>query len=98
MKIEVRNVDVCIRKREDPDMCKPLDELKEIVRNRKCKVNAIALNSSENEKLVSPSQEEIDRFFVRMGSARKFITLRQPRGRDILAACGQLAAQKGKAN
>ena len=74
------------------------DELKEIVRNRKCKVNAIALNSSENEKLVSPSQEEIDRFFVRMGSARKFITLRQPRGRDILAACGQLAAQKGKAN
>lgn len=31
MKIEIRDVDVCICKREDPDVCKPLDELKKIV-------------------------------------------------------------------
>ncbi len=73
-------------------------ELREIVRNRKCKVNAIALNASENEDLVPPTAAEVERFFSLMGNLRKHITLRQPRGRDILAACGQLAAKNQKAN
>ena len=31
MKIEIRKVDVCVRKKEDADLCKPLKELQEIV-------------------------------------------------------------------
>lgn len=67
-------------------------ELGEIVRNRRCKINAIPLNPSEFNSLQQPTTDEIEQFCSYISSVGKQITLRQPRGREINAACGQLAA------
>lgn len=69
-------------------------ELIKIAKERNCKINAIALNSNENDELQTPSNNEIDRFLKKIKDAQIQITTRQPRGRDILAACGQLAVKK----
>jgi len=62
-----------------------------IVKPRRCKVNAIVLNDNENPELQAPSEQEVNEFlnFVRAESVQ--INIRNPRGRDILAACGQLS-------
>ena len=73
---------------------KAANELIKIAKERNCKINAIALNSNENDELQTPSNNEIDRFLKKIKDAQIQITTRQPRGRDILAACGQLAVKK----
>lgn len=72
---------------------------KELVRlcaPRRCKINAIVLNDSSDLNLQPPEIEEIDRFLEIVRAAKIQITLRNPRGRDILAACGQLAYKQQK--
>jgi adenine C2-methylase RlmN of 23S rRNA A2503 and tRNA A37 len=39
----------------------------------------------------------VERFFSIVRQGKQMITLRQPRGRDIKAACGQLAVHKENA-
>lgn len=75
---------------------KAAEELIKICAPRKAKVNAIALNANENDALQPPSQEEIDEFFRIVRASQVHITQRAPRGRDILAACGQLAVKEKK--
>lgn len=70
-------------------------ELIRICAPRRCKVNAIALNDGDDPNLQAPSAEEIDRFLEIVRAADVQITMRNPRGRDILAACGQLAYKQG---
>lgn len=65
-------------------------ELIRICAPRRCKVNAIVLNDGDSD-LNAPTQEEIDSFLELVRAAEIQITIRNPRGRDILAACGQLA-------
>ena len=64
---------------------------------RRCKVNAIALNDGDDPHLEAPTTEEIEQFLEIVRSAKVQITIRNPRGRDILAACGQLAYKQGTA-
>jgi 23S rRNA (adenine2503-C2)-methyltransferase len=71
-------------------------ELIEIIKDRNCKVNAIVLNQSDDPNLHAPSAEEIEKFLDIARKAKKTITIRQPRGRDIKAACGQLAIHEQK--
>ncbi len=71
-------------------------ELRRIIHDRQCKVNLIVLNDSENAKLQAPSPEEVDSFLEALSGTGKHVTLRQPRGRDIRAACGQLAVPRKK--
>ncbi|MBX7151949.1 23S rRNA (adenine(2503)-C(2))-methyltransferase RlmN [bacterium] len=57
----------------------------------RCKVNVIPYNPIEGPNLQRPSQERIDYFMKLVSSIQSPLTLRRSRGRDISAACGQLA-------
>lgn len=63
-----------------------------IVKPRRCKINAIVLNGNENSELEAPSEQEVDEFLRIVRAENVQINIRNPRGRDILAACGQLAS------
>lgn len=71
-------------------------ELLKIVRPRKVKINAIVINQSDDPTLEAPSPEEVEEFLQIIRDGNEIITIRQPRGRDIKAACGQLAHHKTK--
>lgn len=71
-------------------------ELLKIVRPRKVKINAIVINQSDDPALEAPSPEEVEEFMQIIRDGNEIITIRQPRGRDIKAACGQLAHHKTK--
>ena len=71
-------------------------ELVKLIKNRNCKVNTIALNASDDPNLQAPSPEEIEEFLTIARQSKKHVSMRQPRGRDIKAACGQLATQPKK--
>ena len=59
----------------------------------KVKINLIAHNSAEPLEYESSSREQIQRFKDILESKGVSAYLRTPRGRDIYAACGQLAAK-----
>jgi len=67
-------------------------DLIRIVKPRRCKVNAIVLNSNENPELQAPSEQEVNEFLEIVRAKAVQINIRNPRGRDIFAACGQLAS------
>jgi 23S rRNA (adenine2503-C2)-methyltransferase len=72
------------------------ENLIRIVKPRRCKVNAIVLNNNENSELQAPSEREINEFLEIVREKAIQINIRNPRGRDILAACGQLATSSLK--
>ncbi len=57
------------------------------------KINLIAHNSAEPLEYKPPAREQIQRFKEILESKGVSAYLRTPRGRDIYAACGQLAAK-----
>jgi 23S rRNA (adenine2503-C2)-methyltransferase len=67
------------------------ENLIRIVKPRRCKVNAIVLNNNDNPELQAPSEQEVNEFLETVRAKAVQINIRNPRGRDILAACGQLA-------
>jgi 23S rRNA (adenine2503-C2)-methyltransferase len=71
---------------------KAAENLIRIVKPRRCKVNAIILNSNENPELQAPSEQEVNEFLEIVRAKSVQINIRNPRGRDIFAACGQLAS------
>jgi 23S rRNA (adenine2503-C2)-methyltransferase len=74
------------------------DELARLLRGRLCHVNLIPLNPTEDVDLVAPSAERALAFEQRLRAAGIAATIRVNRGRDILAACGQLRlAEKRRA-
>ncbi len=74
------------------------DELARLLRGRLCHVNLIPLNPTEDLQLVAPSAERALAFEQRLRAAGIAATIRVNRGRDILAACGQLRlAEKRRA-
>jgi 23S rRNA (adenine2503-C2)-methyltransferase len=66
------------------------DELAELLAGRLCHVNLIPLNPGEDATLRAPSAARALAFEGRLRAAGIAATIRQNRGRDILAACGQL--------
>lgn len=57
------------------------------------KINVIPYNPIEGPKLERPSDEHIAWFMKRVSAVDGPLTLRRSRGRDIAAACGQLAVK-----
>ncbi len=73
------------------------DDLAELLHGRLCHVNLIPLNPTEDSRLHAPSSERALAFEARLRRAGIAATIRVNRGRDILAACGQLSlAEKHK--
>ncbi len=60
---------------------------------QKVKINLIPHNSAEPLEYLPPSREQIARFKDLLESKGISAYVRRPRGRDIYAACGQLAAK-----
>lgn len=71
-------------------------ELAELLSGRLCHVNLIPLNQSLDPSLKPSPREAIERFQRVLLDARIPCTIRQTRGRDILAACGQLRYTAGQ--
>lgn len=69
-------------------------ELLRITQRRRCKVNAIVLNDDEILGLRAPDPVDVEEFLSIVRGGQVVTTLRNPRGRDILAACGQLASKQ----
>jgi len=80
--------------------CKTLSSL---IRNLNCKVNILPYNPVPGLDFTRPTAAQVDRFAAGLADRGVTVTVRTSRGRDISAACGQLAAkrlvpQKGSAS
>ena len=60
------------------------------------KVNLIPHNGAEQLDYTAPAPERVERFKAVLESRGVSAYIRQPRGRDIYSACGQLAAMETK--
>ncbi len=58
-----------------------------------CKINLIPWNPVNSLSFTSPTEKDIEYFTSKLGSLSSVITLRNSRGQDIDAACGQLAGK-----
>jgi 23S rRNA (adenine2503-C2)-methyltransferase len=58
------------------------------------KVNIIPMNPHDDAPYRPPTAEVVDRFTAILHDAGVRVTLRRDRGRDIDAACGQLANRR----
>jgi 23S rRNA (adenine2503-C2)-methyltransferase len=72
------------------------DELAGLLQGRLCHVNLIPLNPNEDLSLHAPSMRRALAFEARLRDAGIAATIRVNRGRDILAACGQLRLAEKK--
>jgi 23S rRNA (adenine2503-C2)-methyltransferase len=69
------------------------DRLPKLLAGIPCKVNLIPWNGFEGPEFARPSAERIRSFQERLRAAGVAVYIRSPRGDDIDAACGQLAAR-----
>lgn len=67
------------------------DELAQAVSEVRCKVNLIPWNEHEGAPFRRPAARDVAAFAARLEAAGVDVTVRRTRGRDIDAACGQLA-------
>jgi len=65
-------------------------QLVELIRGVRAKVNLIALNPGPGIAFQTPAEERVVQFRKVLADAGVPAFLRRPRGRDIYAACGQL--------
>ncbi len=69
------------------------DGLAGIARRLRAKVNLIAYSPVEGLEFETPGEAEIERFRRRLEERKVQVTVRRSKGKDILAACGQLAGR-----
>jgi len=67
-------------------------ELGKFLRGLKCKINLIPFNEHEGSEFKRPDKEAVLAFQKRLQSINYTAFIRDSRGADILAACGQLRA------
>ncbi len=72
-------------------------ELARRLADKRVKVNLIPLNPAPEIPFRSPTAEAVDAFAAALARADVAVSVRRPRGRDILAACGQLHLKKAGA-
>ncbi len=70
-------------------------ELARRLRGQRVKVNLIPLNPAPEIPFKAPLPEAVDAFCAALVGADVAVSVRRPRGRDILAACGQLHLKQG---
>lgn len=68
-------------------------ELSLLLKNRQCTVNLIPYNPIEGLKLNRPERSSVEAFRSVLENAKINTTWRYTKGKDIAAACGQLALQ-----
>lgn len=74
-----------------------LDDVKalaNLVRGIPCKINVLAYNEVPGLDFKRPSDDKVDWFGRMLHPRTPAVTVRKSRGRDIDAACGQLAARQ----
>lgn len=72
------------------------DGLSNIARKLKAKVNLIPYSPVYSKSFESPSQKALNQFKDRLIKNKINVTVRDSKGKDIQAACGQLALVKAK--
>jgi 23S rRNA (adenine2503-C2)-methyltransferase len=70
------------------------DALARIARRVRAHVNVIPMNPTPGVRWKEPTRARCDAFVARVGAAGVSVTLRDTRGRDAEAACGQLLAAR----
>jgi 23S rRNA (adenine2503-C2)-methyltransferase len=70
-------------------------ELARRLRRRRFKVNLIPLNPAPEIPFQPPAPKDVEAFAGALVDAGVTVSVRRPRGRDILAACGQLHLKEG---
>ena len=65
---------------------------------KRAKVNLIPLNPAPEIPFQAPRPEAVDAFAAALAKADISVSVRRSRGRDILAACGQLHLKQAKAS
>jgi 23S rRNA (adenine2503-C2)-methyltransferase len=70
-------------------------ELVRLLRGSRAKVNLIPLNPAPEIPFEAPTAEGVDAFRRILADADVPVSVRRPRGQDILAACGQLHLKRG---
>ena len=68
--------------------------LARLVQGIPCKINVLAYNPVPELAFSRPSDDKVDWFAKMLYPRTPAVTVRKSRGRDIEAACGQLAARK----
>jgi 23S rRNA (adenine2503-C2)-methyltransferase len=68
-------------------------DLVRLLKGRRGKVNLIPLNPAREIPFGAPTPTAVDAFCRILADARIMVSVRRPRGQDILAACGQLHLQ-----
>ena len=63
-----------------------------LLHGMRCKVNLIPFNAFPDSGFERPSDDTVEAFRRYLDEAHVHATVRQSRGRDVAAACGQLAA------
>lgn len=76
------------------DKIEHAEELAALLKNKQCTVNLIPYNPVDGLNLRRPEKEAIEAFRQVLDDARINTTWRYTKGKDIAAACGQLALQK----
>ncbi len=70
--------------------------LVKLLRGIPCKVNLIAYNPGGQGSMKRPSAEAVQAFQKTIADSNLTVLVRESKGQDILAACGQLKAHYGK--
>jgi 23S rRNA (adenine2503-C2)-methyltransferase len=78
---------------DSDDLAHELADVLNRYRLNRVKINLIPHNSAEQLDYHPPDPEQVDRFKAILESRGVSAYIRRPRGRDIYAACGQLAAK-----
>ena len=76
---------------DSPDDARRLVKL---LRGLKAKVNLLPLNEAQGIDFTRPSDDVVNRFAKILADADVTVSVRKSRGRDIRAACGQLATDR----
>ena len=71
-------------------------ELLEFAKRVPCKVNIIEYNPIEQADFVNAEADKIDQFKELLENNGIIVNVRRSRGKDIDAACGQLAGKEKK--
>jgi 23S rRNA (adenine2503-C2)-methyltransferase len=79
---------------DSDDHARELADVLNRFRLNRVKINLIPHNSAEQLDYHPPTLEQVDRFKGILESRGVSAYVRRPRGRDIYAACGQLAAKE----
>ena len=75
------------------DRTEDAHRLARLLRDLRAKVNLLPLNEADDIPFTRPSDERVDRFAAVLTRHHLTVSVRKSRGRDIRAACGQLAVK-----